>query len=118
MGAHFFTVVLPRMEKVLAGVQSGISKDVDYKGGGFFKYYSLEQYENTIQQVSYKDDELLIFNENKSLYEQYIFMRDDKLTDKALKLNYKDKTVKVTPNKLYPNIDVAETLSLITGKKI
>ena len=45
-------------------------------------------------------------------------MRDDKLTDKALKLNYKDKTVKVTSNKLYPNIDVAETLSLITGKKI
>jgi adenine specific DNA methylase Mod len=118
MGEHFFSVVLPRMKKVFAGVQSGISKEVDYKGGGFFKYYSLEQYEDTLQKVSYKDDELLIFNENKSPYEQYIFMRDDKLTDKAIKLNYKDKTVKVTLDKLYPNIDAAETLSLITGRKI
>ncbi|PJC59439.1 MAG: site-specific DNA-methyltransferase [Ignavibacteria bacterium CG_4_9_14_0_2_um_filter_37_13] len=118
MGEHFFTVVLPRMKKVIAGVQSGISKETDYKGGGFFKYYSLEQYEDTLQKVSYKEDALLIFNENKTPYEQYIFMRDDKLTDKAVKINAKDKTVQVTLNKLYPNIDAAETLSLITGKKI
>ena len=118
MGEHFFTIVLPRMKKVVAGVQSGISKETDYKGGGFFKYYSLEQYEDTLQKVSYKEDALLIFNENKTPYEQYIFMRDDKLTDKAVKINAKDKTVQVTLNKLYPNIDAAETLSLITGKKI
>jgi len=118
MGEHFFTVVLPRMKKVIAGVQSGISKETDYKGGGFFKYYSLEQYEGTLQKVTYKEDALLIFNENKTPYEQYIFMRDDKLTDKAVKINAKDKTVQVTLNKLYPNIDAAETLSLITGKKI
>jgi len=118
MGEHFFTVVLPRMKKVIAGVQSGISKETDYKGGGFFKYYSLEQYEDTLQKVSYKEDALLIFNENKTPYEQYIFMRDDKLTNKAVKINAKDKTVQVTLNKLYPNIDAAETLSLITGKKI
>jgi len=118
MGEHFFTVVLPRMKKVIAGVQSSISKETDYKGGGFFKYYSLEQYEDTLQKVSYKEDALLIFNENKTPYEQYIFMRDDKLTDKAVKINAKDKTVQVTLNKLYPNIDAAETLSLITGKKI
>ncbi|MBD3843993.1 MAG: site-specific DNA-methyltransferase, partial [Campylobacterales bacterium] len=46
MGEHFYTVVLPRMKKVLAYDKSGISKEVkEYQGGGFFKYYELEQYE-------------------------------------------------------------------------
>ncbi|MDW7973601.1 MAG: site-specific DNA-methyltransferase, partial [Thermodesulfovibrio sp.] len=54
MGEHFYTIVLPRMKKVLAYDKSGISKDEDVKqnynkdrAGGFFKYYELEQYEET-----------------------------------------------------------------------
>jgi len=43
---HFFTFALPRMKRVLAGEQSGISKEVNWQGGGFFKYYELEQYED------------------------------------------------------------------------
>jgi adenine specific DNA methylase Mod len=38
MGEHFWTVVLPRMKKVLAYDKSGISKEVkEYQGGGFFQ---------------------------------------------------------------------------------
>jgi adenine specific DNA methylase Mod len=49
MGAHFYSVVLPRMKKVLAYDKSGISKEIkDYQGRGFFKYYELEQYEETL----------------------------------------------------------------------
>ena len=55
MGEHFYTVVLPRMKKVLAYDKSGISKEKDVKekynkenAGGFFKYYELEQFENLI----------------------------------------------------------------------
>jgi len=37
MGAHFYSVVLPRMKKVLAYDKSGISKEIkEYQGGGFF----------------------------------------------------------------------------------
>ncbi|HQD37210.1 MAG TPA: site-specific DNA-methyltransferase [Thermodesulfovibrio thiophilus] len=55
MGEHFYSVVLPRMKKVLAYDKSGISKEKDVKemynektAGGFFKYYELEQFENVI----------------------------------------------------------------------
>ncbi|MHA1770102.1 MAG: site-specific DNA-methyltransferase [Candidatus Thorarchaeota archaeon] len=44
MGNHFFTTVLPRMKQVLAGEQSGISSEISWRGGGSFKYCSLEQY--------------------------------------------------------------------------
>ena len=56
MGEHFYTVVLPRMKKVLTYDKSGISKEKDIKeryneknAGGFFKYYDLEQYEDVLK---------------------------------------------------------------------
>ncbi|HRS58341.1 MAG TPA: site-specific DNA-methyltransferase, partial [Bacteroidia bacterium] len=56
MGEHFYTVVLPRMKKVLAYDKSGISKEVkEYQGGGFFKYYELEQYEEALANCKYED---------------------------------------------------------------
>lgn len=41
MGAHAKTHCLPRLQKVIAGEQGGISLDEDWKGGGGFSYYSL-----------------------------------------------------------------------------
>jgi len=37
---------------------------------------------------------------------------------KALEIDYKNNKVKVDLSKLYPNIDIAETLSNLTGKWI
>ncbi len=63
MGEHFWTVVLPRMKKVLAYDKSGISKEKDVKekynektAGGFFKYQILEQYEDTLDNIELKED--------------------------------------------------------------
>lgn len=78
MGEHFYTVIIPRMKKTLAGFQSGISKDVEYQGGAF-KYYALEQYEETLKNARYKETEFNIFDANKTPLEQYVFMCDDKL---------------------------------------
>jgi adenine specific DNA methylase Mod len=81
MGEHFYTVVLPRMKRVLAYDKSGISKEVkDYKGGGFFKYYELEQYEEALSKCKYSDGDLFSV-EGRSDYEQYVFMKDEKLLD-------------------------------------
>lgn len=62
MGEHFWTVVLPRMKKVLAYDKSGISKEKDVKekynektAGGFFKYQVLEQYEDTLDNIEPKE---------------------------------------------------------------
>ncbi|MDD3632360.1 MAG: DNA methyltransferase [Candidatus Syntrophosphaera sp.] len=58
MGDHFWTVVIPRMKKVLFYDKSGISKEKDVKerynenkAGGFFKYQILEQYEDTLDNL-------------------------------------------------------------------
>jgi len=117
MGEHFYTVVLPRMKKVLAYDKSGISKEVkDYQGGGFFKYYELEQYEEALANCKYEDGDL--FNApSRSPYQEYVFLKDEKML-KALEIDYKNNKVKVDLDKLYPNIDIAETLSNLTGKWI
>ncbi len=117
MGEHFYSVVLPRMKKVLAYDKSGISKAVkDYQGGGFFKYYELEQYEEALANCKYEDGNL--FNSpSKTPYEEYVFMKDEKML-KALEIDYKNNTVKVDLTKFYPSIDIAETLSNLSGKWI
>jgi len=50
-GEHFETHVLLRMKKVLFGEQSGISMQLNWQGGGFFKYLYLEQYEDTLNNL-------------------------------------------------------------------
>jgi adenine specific DNA methylase Mod len=123
MGEHFYTVIMPRMKKVLAYDKSGISKEKDVKekyneknAGGFFKYYELEQYEETLANTVYENHDMFIVGD-KTPYEQYVFMKDEKML-RALEIDYENRKVKVDLNKLYPNIDIAETLSNITGKWI
>ncbi|MEM4966589.1 MAG: site-specific DNA-methyltransferase, partial [Sulfolobales archaeon] len=121
MGEHFYTVVLPRMKKVLAYDKSGISREKDVKekynennAGGFFKYYDLEQYEQTLRKCHYIPSEPFFNLDDKSIYQQYIFMKDPKLLD-AMELDYANNKIKIDFDKIYPNIDIAETLSLIKG---
>ncbi|CUT03321.1 hypothetical protein JGI23_01446, partial [Candidatus Chrysopegis kryptomonas] len=120
---HFWTIVLPRMKKVLFYDESGISKEKDVKekynektAGGFFKYYELEQYEDTLRKTKYKDS-YLFENPNEDPYNQYIFLKDPKMLE-ALEINYKNNKVKVNLSKLYQNIDIPETLSNLLGKWI
>ncbi|MFQ6071240.1 MAG: DNA methyltransferase, partial [Methanosarcinales archaeon] len=124
MGEHFYSVVLPRMKKVLAYDKSGISKEKDVKenynknkAGGFFKYYDLEQYEQTLRRAVYKESHPFTDFNDKSIYQQYVFMKDLKLLD-AMKLDYENNKIKIDFSKIYPNIDLAETLSNLTGKAI
>lgn len=116
MGNHFSSVVLPRLKKTLFGDQSGISKEVEWKGGGFFKYYELEQYEDVLQRAYYEDGDL--FNDpNQDPYNSYVFLRDLKMLD-SLEVDYENNHVRFHPESLYPDIDLAETLSHLTGKWI
>ena len=117
MGEHFYSVVLPRMKKVLAYDKSGISKDIkEYQGGGFFKYYDLEQYEESLANCKYGDSNL--FNKvSEKAYQDYVFMKDEKML-KVLEIDNKAGEATIDLKKLYPNIDVAETLSNLTGKWI
>ena len=62
IGDHFYSVVLPRMKRVLAYDKSGISKEREVqetynkdKSGGFFKYYDLEQYEDSLNNITIQE---------------------------------------------------------------
>lgn len=117
MGEHFYSVILPRMKAVLAYDPSGISKEVEgYEGGGFFKYYELEQYEETLENCKYADGDLLN-RPGESVYEQYVFLSDEKMLA-ALEIDEADQSFRVDLGKLYDNIDLAETLSNLEGKWI
>jgi len=123
MGEHFWTVVMPRMKKVLFYDKSGISREKDVRekynertAGGFFKYYELEQYEDTLKRVRYEDSDLFA-NPYQDPYNQYIFMKDLKMLE-AVEIDYQNNKVKVDLSKLYPNIDIPETLSNLLGKWI
>ncbi len=123
MGEHFYNVILPRMKKVLSYDKSGISKEKDVKekynektAGGFFKYYELEQYEDTLRRVKYEDADLFS-NPYQDIYNQYIFMRDLKMLH-ALEIDYDNNKVNIDLSKLYQNIDIPETLSNLLGRWI
>lgn len=116
MGDHFTSVILPRMKKVLAGEQSGISKEVGWTGGGFFKYYELEQYEDTLRRANY-DPEAYLLAGMDDPYSSYVFLRDLKLLD-GLGLDYTNDRVEVHLEALYSGIDLAETVSCVCGKWI
>jgi hypothetical protein len=94
----------------------GISKEINWQGGGFFKYYELEQYEETLKNCKYDDGD--IFERPSEIpYNEYVFMKDEKLLN-ALEIDYEKGDVKVELTKLYDDIDIAETLSNLTGKWI
>ena len=118
-GDCFSDIILVRLKEVLSGHGNhepcGISKK-NWEGGGFFKYYELEQYEETLANCRYKDGNLFT-QTSKSDYEQYVFLSDEKML-RAIEVNYKNKKVQVNLDKLYKNIDIAETLSNLTGKWI
>ncbi len=119
LGDHFETVIMPRMKIALAGKQKGrsdtkLSEDVGWKGGGFFKYYQLEQYEQTLSRVKYEDTEPFI-EDYEDPYNVYAFLKDIKLLES---IEIQEDKVKVNFSRLYENIDIAETISNLLGKRI
>jgi len=126
MGEHFNTVILPRVKKVVfsdkwkdgkAQPPSDSPRNWGSEGKGishFAKYYELEQYEDTLRRASYRDAPLL---QGVDPYTSYVFLRDLKLLD-AISLDKKENRVDAHLDKLYSGIDVAETLSCVTGKAI
>lgn len=139
MGEHFNTFynsnkkvgIIGRMKHVLKGDSTffvlnpnsdeksrrnpQLTRNLNWQGGGFFKYYKLEQYENTLDKVNYNEKTPQIIFDFKRPFENYIFQTDAKLSDV---LKVKDNTANVNFDNLYKNIDFAETISLIKGKAI
>ena len=76
MGEYFHTVLLPRIKKVVYSKVWKDGKPISREGiSHFFKYYTLEQYEETLRNARYEDCEQLEIDSMKSPFEQYVFVR-------------------------------------------
>ncbi|MER3570091.1 MAG: hypothetical protein C4348_00535 [Patescibacteria group bacterium] len=129
MADYFYTVLLPRIKKAVFSDKWRDGK-AQPEGKGishFVKYYELEQYEDVLRRASYADDADLFSDPNEPV--RYLFLRDTKMLDnaetgeKVMEVDLEKGTVKVDLSKLYREgdrdiIDLAETLSNLTGKWI
>lgn len=93
-----------------------LSKDINWQGGGFFKYYRIEQYDDSLRITKFKDGDMFSMPD-QSPYSSYVFMKDEKMLT-AVDIDYKNNKVKVDLNKVYSKIDIIETLSNLSGKWI
>lgn len=66
--------------------------------------------------MKYKDSDLFD-STSQDPYSQYVFMKDLKMLE-ALEIDYENNKVKIDLQKLYPNIDIPETLSNLLGRYI
>lgn len=115
MADYFDSVVLPRIKKVVFCDKWKDGKPADGEGvSHFLKYFQLEQYEGALRRAKYEEADLFD-DPNKDPYHQYVFLRDRKMLE-ALEVDTKKNSVKVDLAKLYEGIDIAETLSNLTGK--
>ena len=121
MGEHFNTVILPRVKKIAFFDKWKNGKAVLGNSGQgmshFVKYYDLEQYEDTLRRARYGDHAAPLFATTLDDLASYVFLRDLKLLD-AVTVDAAGNQVTVALDKLYPGIDLAETLSCLTGKWI
>lgn len=112
--------ILGRLKNVLFGDKdfkavdkerrSHLSKDINWNGGGFFKYYELEQYEDALRKS--------VYNPTKDKLENIDFSLSEKQAKEGLEIDLKKETARFVFEKLYPDVDIAETISSLFGKKI
>ncbi len=117
MGSHFYSVIIPRIKKVAYSSKWKAGKPVIAQGVSVFvKYCDLEQYEDTLHKSVYRDTDLFN-NPYEDPYHSYIFLRDEKMLS-ALVVDTAGNAAHIHPERLYPDIDLAETISQRRGKWI
>ncbi len=132
--------VLGRMKKVLFYDPSGISKEKNIKekynektAGGFFKYHTLEQYEDALENIEFEKqngENIEYKKQNELLYElpdyftKYILEWETKNSNTFLNLhkmkdpfNYKLKIIENYKQKIV-NVDLIETFNYLIGLNV
>lgn len=104
MGEHFYKVIIPRMKKLIGGFVSGISKEVEFKGGGAFRYYELESYEEALENCEYMLDKDSLIDYRKSR--------------KLIKGLKKGEKICLDMSKYNKSFDIFTTMSNLLGLKI
>ena len=121
LGNHAYTHCVPRMQKVIDGEQGGISKAVNWQGGGGFKFYELalsllnqDEYGNWVISKEYNPDMLAAAMAKQ---ENFVYQPDSAVYWKQGKSTEKDFIFTTTQfvsgemlDKLHNELAVDETL--------
>lgn len=121
MGEYFKPIVLPRMKQVIAGEDSGIGSCDE---GGFFKYMRLEQYEDTLNNLTIEPAN--ISKDNVDFYGGYMlgYMLDIETRDSLFNMqwfrnpwNMKLRIIRQNETR-EENIDIIETFNYLIGLNV
>jgi len=116
LGSHFNSVVLPRTKKVCYSDSWKNGKPQDGTGSSqFFKYFRLEQYEETLKRMQYNESTPATLFDSSNPFENYIFFADSKFSEVV---NANKDNIDINFDNLFSNIDLAETISNLLGYEI
>lgn len=121
---YFDDIPLKRLKNTLYGDTSGVTNLYQWKGGGFFKYIRLEQYEDTLNNLALQPAN--INKENVGFYGGYIlgYMLDIETRDSLFNMkwfrNPWDMKLRITRQNetREENIDVIETFNYLIGLNV
>lgn len=110
--------ILGRMKIVLAGDKkfrlgnkargSHLSRQINWNGGGFFKYFEVEQYEQALKKCTHDDLDKA---------GTYPFLRSS-VGDSTPSGENTDDSLLSSFRKYYPEVDIGESISMLKGKFI
>lgn len=121
---YFDDIPLKRLKNTLHGDTSGVTNLYQWKGGGFFKYMRLEQYEDTLNNLTLQPAN--ISKENADFYGGYMlgYMLDIETRDSLFNMqwfkNPWNMKLRITrQNETHEeNIDVIETFNYLIGLNV
>lgn len=126
MGEYFSSKTLPRIKNVLFGDSTGISKSVNFIGGGMFKYFKLESYEDTLNNLAFKEPNKTLFDDH--VKEDYLlnYMLNYETNESLLNIDsfknpyeYKLRIASASAGEtIETNVDLAETFNYLVGLKV
>ena len=120
---YFDDIPLRRLKNTLHGDKSGVSSLYEWKGGGCFKYIRLEQYEDTLNNLKLKKQELEFEDEFKDSYMlNYLLNTEarESLLDLEMFVNPFNVELKTTRNnELVPTkVDMVDTFNYLIGLNV
>lgn len=126
--ADFFdSLLVRRLKNTLNGEQSGISSANNWKGGGFFKYQTLEQYEDTLNNIVFRSLDKTIqetLNGFNDYFVRYLLDNETKESPTRLAIdkfqtpfNYAIKTLTANREE-NKSVDLLETFNYLLGLEV
>jgi len=126
-GSFFESILIRRLKNTLFGESSGISSITNWKGGGFFKYQYLEQYEDTLNNILFTSKEGYVQTSlplSPGAFINYILRKETQGSPVLLNIDgfktpfeYKIKTLQDREEKEV-NVDLVETFNYLLGIKV